>query len=73
MPSLTPSARLICRECGRGLGSTAGTSHSHYSLGLLSPLVQPWLLVNAGSSFLLVSVLDPTAHSLSLVTNKAAR
>ena len=40
---------------------------------LLCPPVRHWLLVGAGSSFVLVCVLDPAADSLSPVANKAAR
>lgn len=78
MPSLTPASQTDLPGSMVGIWAVwqgpAGVTAVWASLPcLLCPLVQRWLLVSAGSSFLLVCVLDPAAHSLSLIANKAAR
>lgn len=70
--SLTLPAELVCWAAWQG-PADAATVWALLSC-CLCPLVQCWLLVGAGCSFLPVydCVLDPATHSISLVTDKAA-
>lgn len=67
MPSPTPASQVDLQAAWQG---PAGVTAIWASLLCLCPLLQRWLLLSAGSSFLLLCAVDPAAPPPHLVTNK---